>query len=72
MKTQTAPQINAEGQRGSFNLNLNHRAIFSVLRNVSLADIFRPVANSTTFQPVLSILNQRPVVNTAGLSEVTA
>ena len=30
MKTQTAPQINAEGQRGSFNLNLNHRAIFSV------------------------------------------
>ena len=30
MKTQTTPQINAEGQRGSFNLNLNHRTIFSV------------------------------------------
>lgn len=30
MKTQSTPQINAEGQRGSFNLNLNRQAIFSV------------------------------------------
>ena len=30
MKTQTAPQLNAEGQRGSFNLNLTRQAIFSV------------------------------------------
>lgn len=53
-------------------LNEIHRAIFGVLRNVSLADIFRPVANSTTYQPVLSILNHPPAVVAAGLSEFTA
>ena len=30
MKAQATPQINAESQRGSFNLNLNRQAIFSV------------------------------------------
>lgn len=30
MKTQATPQINAEGQRGSFNLNLSRQSIFSV------------------------------------------
>jgi hypothetical protein len=53
-------------------LNEIHKSILGVLRNVSLADIFRPPANSSTFQPVLSILNHRPAVESAVLSEVTA
>lgn len=49
-------------------VNEIHRAIFGVLRGVTLADVFRPSA-TTTFQPVLSVLGHRtaPV-----LHEVTA
>lgn len=49
-------------------VNEIHRAIFSVLRGVTLADVFRPAA-ATTFQPVLSVLGQRPA---PVLHEVTA
>jgi Rrf2 family protein len=40
-------------------LNEIHRAIFSVLRGVTLADVLNR-ATITTFQPALSILDHRP------------
>jgi len=52
-------------------VNEIHRAIFAVLRGVTLADVFRPTTK-TTFQPVLSLLGQRPVVATPLLQEITA
>ncbi len=52
-------------------LNEIYRAILSVLRGVTLADVFHPVS-STTFQPVLSILGHRLPVATPELHEITA
>ena len=38
-----------------------HRAVIGTLKNVTLADVFRPAADATTtFQPGLSVLNPRP------------
>jgi len=53
-------------------LNDIHKAILGVLERVTLADVFRRHAATTTFQPVLSILNHRPAAEAAGLEEVTA
>ena len=53
-------------------LNEIHKAIVGVLRNVSLADVLRqPAPTTTTFQPVLSLLGHRPAP-AAGLHEITA
>jgi len=51
-------------------LNEIHRAIFGVLRGITLAEVFRRTS-STTIQPVLSILGHR-VMPTAPLQEITA
>jgi Rrf2 family protein len=51
-------------------VNEIHRAIFAVLRGVTLADVFRPTT-TTTFQPVLSVLGSRPAA-TPVLQEITA
>jgi Rrf2 family protein len=53
-------------------LNEIHRAIVGALRSVTLADVFRRHGTGTTFQPVLSILNNRPAAEPAGLHEITA
>jgi Rrf2 family transcriptional regulator, cysteine metabolism repressor len=54
-------------------LNEVHRAVIGALKNVTLADVFRPAAGSTTtFQPVLSILNPRPPATVPALQEITA
>jgi Rrf2 family protein len=47
-----------------------HRAIFEVLRRVTLADVFRPM--NTTFQPVLSLLRTSPRRPEEALQEITA
>jgi Rrf2 family protein len=49
-----------------------HRALFDVLRGVTLADVFHPTS-ATTFQPVLSVLQNRSPERTAvPLQEITA
>jgi Rrf2 family transcriptional regulator, cysteine metabolism repressor len=53
-------------------LNEIHRALIGALKNVTLADVFRPTASATTFQPVLSILNHRPPAAVPALQEITA
>ena len=52
-------------------LNEIHKAIVGVLRNVTLADVFRQTAPVTTFQPVLSLLGHK-APPTADLHEITA
>jgi len=53
-------------------INEIHRAIFEVLRSVTLADVFRPAAaTTTTFQPVLSLLHPRPAPPAEQLQEMT-
>jgi Rrf2 family transcriptional regulator, cysteine metabolism repressor len=53
-------------------LNEIHRAIVSVLKNVTLADVMRQKPTTTTFQPVLSILGHREVAPAGELHEITA
>ena len=53
-------------------LNEIHRALIGALKNVTLADVFRPRGGGTTFQPVLSILNPRPPAAVPALQEITA
>jgi Rrf2 family transcriptional regulator, cysteine metabolism repressor len=53
-------------------LNEIHRAIFEVLRGVTLADVFHPTM-ATTFQPVLSLLRNRvPQRASEAMQEITA
>jgi Rrf2 family protein len=53
-------------------LNEIHKAIVGVLRNISLADLLRRSApTTTTFQPILSILGHR-TAPAAELHEITA
>jgi Rrf2 family transcriptional regulator, cysteine metabolism repressor len=53
-------------------LNEIHKAIVGVLRNISLADLLRRSApTTTTFQPILSIRGHRPAP-AAELHEITA
>lgn len=52
-------------------LNEIYRAIFGVLRGVTLADVFHS-GNTTTFQPVLSILGHRLPAAEHELHEIIA
>ena len=54
-------------------LNEIHRALMGALKDITLADVFRPKAGAaTTFQPVLSILNHRPPATVPALQETSA
>ncbi|HKB04792.1 MAG TPA: Rrf2 family transcriptional regulator [Gemmataceae bacterium] len=54
-------------------LNEIHKALIGALKDITLADVFRPRPGATmTFQPVLSILNHRPPAAVPALQETSA